>query len=63
MDLLFGHRMSPEDRQMLQEKIFTEADTGGKGHLEFDDIQKVFWATNINKVSKLFKIITPYLLQ
>ena len=31
----------------LQTKIFEEADTGLKGYLDYDDIQKVLWATNL----------------
>ncbi|CDW79282.1 calcineurin b subunit [Stylonychia lemnae] len=47
MKLLFGNRMSQEDIKTLQEKIFEEADTGAKGYLDYDDIQKVLWATNL----------------
>ena len=47
MKLLFGSRMVPEDVKMLQEKIFEEADTGQKGYLDYEDIQKVLWATNL----------------
>eukprot|EP00347_Sterkiella_histriomuscorum_P008767 403343834 len=47
MKLLFGNRMSQEDIRTLQEKIFEEADTGAKGYLDYDDIQKVLWATNL----------------
>ncbi len=47
MKMLFGPRMSKEDMANLQQKIFDEADTGGKGHLDQDDIQKVLWATNL----------------
>ena len=39
--------MSPEDMKMLKEKIFEEADTGQKGFLDYEDIQKVLWATNL----------------
>lgn len=47
MRMLFGPRMSKEDMNNLQQKIFEEADTGGKGELDQDDVQKVLWATNL----------------
>jgi len=47
MAMLFGTRMSEEDTKMLQEKIFEEADTGSKGYLDYEDMQKVLWATNL----------------
>lgn len=47
MKMLFGSRMIEEDVKMLQEKIFEEADTGQKGYLDYEDLQKVLWATNI----------------
>ncbi len=47
MKMLFGSRMLEEDMKMLSEKIFEEADTGQKGYLDYEDIQKVLWATNL----------------
>ncbi len=55
MTLLFGTRMSEEDTKMLQEKILEEADTGQKGYLDYEDMQKVLWATNLeNKCAMHF---------
>ena len=47
MKMLFGSRMIEEDMKMLSDKIFEEADTGQKGYLDYEDIQKVLWATNL----------------
>ena len=47
--LLFGRRMSKEDQDTLAGKIIEESDQGQKGHLDFDDLQKVLWATDIEK--------------
>jgi len=47
MRMLFGNRMPADDLKTLQEKIFEEADTEGKGFLDYDDIQRVLWATNL----------------
>ena len=38
MGILFGVRMVEEDKKNLIAKVFEEADTGGKGYLDFDDI-------------------------
>ncbi|TNV76445.1 hypothetical protein FGO68_gene8344 [Halteria grandinella] len=47
MAMLFGTRMTEEDTRMLKDKIFEEADTGQKGYLDYEDMQKVLWATNL----------------
>jgi hypothetical protein len=38
MEMLFGPRMSTEDRKNLVDKILEEADTGEKGYLDYDDV-------------------------
>lgn len=56
IDLLFGgseeeaNEILPvEDKNHLVEKLTQEADTGQKGYLDVDDIEKVLWATNIEQ--------------
>ena len=41
--------MSEEYQKHLKDKLMKEADTGDKEYLDMEDIEKILWATNIEK--------------
>lgn len=49
IDILFGNKFEGKDKETLIERIIKESDTGQKGYLDKEDIQKVLWATNIEQ--------------
>jgi len=49
VEILFGKWFEGEEKSMLVSRIIRESDTGQKGYLDKDDIQKILWATNIEQ--------------
>ena len=41
--------LEEDDKKVLVEKIMIEADNGQKEYLDYDDLEKVLWATNIEQ--------------
>ena len=54
IEFMYGVRehssnMSEEYQRHLKEKVMQEADTGQKEYLDLEDIEKILWATDIEK--------------